>query len=555
MYARTTQHAVGIDVRGVGVTRHGRTILRDVTLSIEPGEVVGIVGASGAGKSTLLDAMAGLRPPTTGTVRFNGRGDHEDGSGGLIGYVPQDDIIHRDLPVAATLRYAARLRLPRGTSAAEVDQAVADTLEQLDLTDRASVRVRDLSGGQRKRTSIGVELLTRPQAFFLDEPTSGLDPATAANLMGTLRRLADDGTTVVITTHNTDDLRACDRIVVVDAGRVAFVGSPDEVRRHFQVEHLADVYLRASHDRPEAPSEAVGDREAVAAPRRRTSSSSKSRPELAGALTQWSVLTARNIDVLRRNRLTVAIMLGAPVLVIGMFTLLFRPGALEIRSSDPTAAVSTTYWMAFAAFFFGLTFGLLQICTETPILRRETFVGLRVAPYLAAKITVLLPVLAVVNLTMLGVLRGLDRLPPLGASTYGRLLATLIVTSIAALTLGLLASAAVADPAQATLALPMLCFPAVLFAGAVLPVPMMNAGGRAISVTVVARWAFEALGHDLGITSLLANHHSGSGPALLAQYGDAFRRSTAGSWSILIVFTGVFLAGTAADVRRRSVTR
>jgi hypothetical protein len=113
----------------------------------------------------------------------------------------------------------------------------------------------------------------------------------------------------------------------------------------------------------------------------------------------------------------------------------------------------------------------------------------------------------------------------------------------------------VADPAQATLALPMLCFPAVLFAGAVLPVPMMNAGGRAISVTVVARWAFEALGHDLGLTSLMANHHSGSGPVLLAQYGGAFHRSTAGSWSILVVFTGVFLAGTAAVVRRRAVTR
>ena len=158
----------------------------------------------------------------------------------------------------------------------------------------------------------------------------------------------------------------------------------------------------------------------------------------------------------------------------------------------------------------------------------------------------LTPVLAVVNIAMLAVLRGLDRLPSLDAATYGRLAVTLVLTSVAALALGLLASAAVADPAQATLALPMLCFPAVLFAGAVLPVPTMDVGGRALSVVVLARWAFEALGHDLGLTSLLANDSTGGGPALLAQHGDAFNHSPAGHWAILAVFTAVFLAGTAS---------
>ena len=136
--------------------------------------------------------------------------------------------------------------------------------------------------------------------------------------------------------------------------------------------------------------------------------------------------------------------------------------------------------------------------------------------------------------------------------TYGRLPVTLVLTSVAALALGLLASAAVADPAQATLALPMLCFPAVLFAGAVLPVPTMDVGGRAVSVVVLARWTFEALGHDLGLTSLLADDRTGSGPTLLAQYGDAFDRGTAGHWVILAAFTAVFLAGTATVIRRRT---
>src|SRR5262249_4931849 len=150
----------------------------------------------------------------------------------LIGYVPQDDLIHRDLPVVDTLRYAARLRLPPGTTRDEIDRIVEGTLGELDLAERASVRVGDLSGGQRKRVSIAVELLTRPPSFFLDEPTSGLDPATAMQLVGTLRRLADRGTTILLTTHNPEDLRLCDRIVVVAGGAIAFVGTPEQARQH-----------------------------------------------------------------------------------------------------------------------------------------------------------------------------------------------------------------------------------------------------------------------------------------------------------------------------------
>jgi ABC-type multidrug transport system ATPase subunit len=557
LLARTTPHvAVGvgggvhIDVHDVGVTRNGHPILHDVNLTIGPGELVAIIGASGAGKSTLLDAIAGIRPPTSGTVQIDGVRSGEPSLRHLLGYVPQDDLIHRDLPVAATLRYAARLRMPDGTPAEEIDHAVADTLARLDLISRAATRVGDLSGGQRKRTSIAVELLTRPRAFFLDEPTSGLDPATAASLVGTLRRLADQGTTTVLTTHNTDDLRACDRIVVVAAGGVAFVGSPTQARHHFDVEHLADIYLRTPPEWSATSDDPVRVQPAAPPPH----ASSADLPDRAGSMTQWIVLARRNLDILRRNRLTLAIMLGAPVLVIAMFTMLFRPGALDPGTPDAAAAISTTYWMAFAAFFFGLTYGLLQVCTELTILRRETFVGLRIAPYVAAKVTVLTPVLAIVNIAMLAVLRGLDRLPSLDAATYGRLAVTLMLTSVAALALGLLASAAVADPAQATLALPMLCFPAVLFAGAVLPVPTMDVGGRALSVLVHARWTFEALGHDLGLTSLLANDSTGSGATLLAQHGDAFNHSPAGHWAILTAFTIVLLAGTATVIRRRTTT-
>jgi ABC-type multidrug transport system ATPase subunit len=531
-----------IAARGLDAARHGHIVLRGVDLYIEPGEVVALIGSSGAGKSTLLDTLAGLAPAAAGDVLYDGR-PTGTATRHLVGYVPQDDLIHRDLTVAGTLRYAARLRLPPGTDSATIGGAVTETLGRLDLVDRAHVRVAHLSGGQRKRVSVGVELVTQPRAMFLDEPTSGLDPGTAAALMETLRRLAAQGTTVVLTTHNTADLLACDRVVLLTDGGIGFAGTPDEACRYYGVEHVADLYQRA-------PATTL-----LRSARLVAKASIEPPPPAAqrhpGAFHQWRVLTARNLGLLRHNRLTLSIMLGAPALVILMFAMLFRPGALDSVHPDASAAVSTTYWMAFAAFFFGLTYGLLQICTELPIVRREVAVGVRIGAYVAGKVAVLAPVLAAVDATMIAVLRALDRLPALDATSYARLGATLLAASVAALALGLLASAAVADAAQATLALPLLCFPAVLFAGAILPVPIMNAGGRALSVVTVARWAFEAAGRDVNLGALLAVDH-GRGQALLAQYGGTFAGTSTALWLVLAGFAAVFLGATAWVLRLRT---
>ncbi|HMK10292.1 MAG TPA: ATP-binding cassette domain-containing protein [Acidimicrobiales bacterium] len=492
-----------IDVSGAWKSvRGGQTVLRDVTFTVAPGELVAIVGSSGAGKSTLLDVLAGVREPDRGVVRHNGAAIER----AQIGYVPQDDVVHRDLTVRATLRYAARLRLPRGTTRAEMELAVGDALHRLELEHRADVRVGSLSGGQRKRASIAAELLTRPRALFLDEPTSGLDPATAAALMRTLRGLADHGTTVIFTTHNSDDLAVTDRIAfMAPGGCVAFVGTLDDALVRFGAHRNADIYDRLAADTC-TPWRAEADdrlRPVAIAPSQRI-----------GAVQEWAVLSRRNFDVLSRNPLTLAILVGSPALVIAMFVVLFKPNAFGVNLT------ATAYWMAFATFFFGLTFGLLQITTEMAIVRRERLVGMRVGPYLAAKVSVLAPILFGVIIAMLATLGALDRLPNLGLDVYWRLTVSLLALAIAALALGLLASAAVTDPTQATLALPMLCFPAVLFAGAVLPIQDMAAAGRGISLFVPARWGYEAVQHDLGI--------GGSG-----------------SLTILAAFAVIFLAAAA----------
>lgn len=233
-----------IDAVWVSQRAGRRQILHEVSLSIQPGELVALVGGSGAGKTTLLEILAGVRVPSAGRVMHDGvpvdaRASH--GSG--IGYVHQDDIIHAEMPLRRTLQYAARLRLPAGTSAEQADRVVDETMRGLDLADWPDVPVRMLSGGQRKRASIAVELLTQPRTFFLDEPTSGLDPSTSAEVMGLLRRLTGRGATVVLTTHDPAAIDQCDQVVFLTrGGYLAYAGPPAQARQYFGVDDVADVY-------------------------------------------------------------------------------------------------------------------------------------------------------------------------------------------------------------------------------------------------------------------------------------------------------------------------
>ncbi|HEY5858496.1 MAG TPA: ABC transporter ATP-binding protein, partial [Aldersonia sp.] len=373
-------------VDAVDVSRHvgGRQILQELSLSVEPGELVAVAGGSGAGKSTLLEILAGLQPPSVGEVRHDGvvRGARVS-SDSRIGYVPQDDIIHLEMPLRRTLRYAARLRLPAGTTAAEADRVVEETMRDLDLADRADVPVRALSGGQRKRASIAVELLTRPRLFFLDEPTSGLDPSTAADVMRLLRRLSQRGVTVVLTTHEPAGIDRCDRVVFLARdGHLAFTGSPTEARRYFGVEDLAEVYDRlAGEHTPQIWAQRFADSRAKPQARALAPQpihTARSGVRRTGVVRQWWLLTRRNVDVLVRNRLTLAVLLGSPVLVTAMMATLFKRGAFDPHSAADLGPAQIVFWIAFAGFFFGLTYGLLQIVGEMAVFRRERLVGLSV---------------------------------------------------------------------------------------------------------------------------------------------------------------------------------
>ncbi len=224
--------------------RKNLNLLQDISLIYQPREFIVVVGQSGGGKSTLVDAIAGYRPATHGKVLVNNLDIYQnfDAIRNEIGYVPQRDIIHMELTVYQALDFAAQLRMPKDTTKEERHQRIMEVLNELDLTHRKDVQVSGLSGGQQKRVSIGVELLTRPGLFFLDEPTSGLDPGTETSFMHLMRRLADQGRTIIMVTHATKNVMLADKVVfLARGGYLAWFGPPDEALAYF------DKY-RSEHD-------------------------------------------------------------------------------------------------------------------------------------------------------------------------------------------------------------------------------------------------------------------------------------------------------------------
>ncbi len=236
-------------------------LLQDISLLIPPRKFVALVGGSGAGKSTLMDALNGLRPAQDGSVLYNGIDYYHNLAAfkTLLGYVPQEDIVHRDLTVERALYYAARLRLPSDFTQEQIEWRIAEVLEDVEMSERRTLLINKLSGGQRKRVSIALELLANPSVFFLDEPTSGLDPGLDRKMMMLLRRLADRGRTIVLVTHATNNINTCDYVCfLAQGGHLAYFGPPNDAKAYFHKTDFAEIYstLEATKEAPDIPQQA-----------------------------------------------------------------------------------------------------------------------------------------------------------------------------------------------------------------------------------------------------------------------------------------------------------
>ncbi len=450
-----TPRRAGLDLACLGVTAASgeQTILHGVRFEARPGELVAVLGPSGAGKSTLIRLLTGYAVPTSGQVLVGGLSlaDEFDRLRTRIGYVPQDSIVHGGLTVRECLDYAARLRLPAGAPPDRREDRVRAVIEEVGLSHRIDSAVAKLSGGQAKRVSIAVELLSEPSLLVLDEPAAGLDPATEARLMSLFRRLADAGRTVVLSTHVLFSIESVDRMLVLSDGRTAWFGRPEDALGWFGTTTYEGLFA-ALERRPGAEWE-------EAFRRRRVEPSLPSPPavlpEPAAPAPQFATLVSRTARLLVGDRRNLAILLAqAPA--IGLFV------SLAHDAGSAAGELAILLDLTLAAIWFGAINSCREIVKERPIYLRERKFNLAVLPYYLSKFAVL-SALGAVQAALLVATVGL--LDPLHGSTAWRL-AALFLACQSGLALGLALSAIVDSTDRAVSLVPIALIPQAILAGA-----------------------------------------------------------------------------------------
>lgn len=491
---------------------NGMTLLQDISLSILPREFVAVVGVSGAGKSTLLDALNGFRPATYGTVLVNGTDLYKNFNAyrSEIGYVPQDDIIHLELTVKQALDYAAKLRMPGDTTPVERQQRVQEVLEDLDMSHRRDVPIKRLSGGQRKRVSMGVELLTKPSLFFLDETTSGLDPGTEAQMMKLLRKLADNGRTILLITHATKNVMTCDLVIfLARGGYIAFLGSPDEALKYFGVKDFDEIYPKVESElspqeweerykRSRQYQKYIVERlrhQQETFPERRV----QRQQQLPGAAVkqvsfwrQFQILSGRNLTILLRDRASLILMLAiAPLLGLLDF-FLWQRQVFDPKEGDAQQALMMLCVAAIVAIMVGSLSSMREIVKETEIYRRERMVSLKIIPYILSKIWLGILV-SLYQAAVFLLFKELAVNLPGGLEVAGKLYITLFLATVSGMMLGLLVSAVSPNQNVAPLLIILILIPQITFGGGLLPINALGVPGKIISQLTPSKWAFESM--------------------------------------------------------------
>ncbi len=507
---------------------HGRLILDDVSLSIAPREFVAIVGASGSGKSTLLNALSGF-DPAEGHVLLNGDDFylHFDLYRSLIGYVPQDDIIHRELPVGQALRYAAQLRLPHDTSEGEIESRIERVLAEVEMEAQHDQIVGRLSGGQRKRVSIGLELLAEPGIFFLDEATSGLDPGLEKKLMYTLRRLADGGRTIVLVTHATANIKQCDHVAFLSEGRLAFFGPPASALDFFGVTDFADIYgeiendpavwekrFRESNDYAQHILPRIQNAESGIRNTQNAPLNTPTTPR-ANVWRQFSILTQRYFELVVRDKVLLTVLLAVMPIVGVLLTMIAAPSALvgdsaarigQIVSESGIYSIAgqaqvVLMMLALASVLVGVFAGSYELVRERPIYRRERMVNLRLGAYLGSKLAVLIGFGMLQCMALVVVVAFRVQFPFQGVLLPGPLemYLTLLLASIAGILLGLFISAIVSNQSSVIYVVLLAVFVQIIFGGVIFDLPGI---AQPLSYLTFTRWTVEALGSTVDMPSL-----------------------------------------------------
>ncbi|MCX4911771.1 FHA domain-containing protein [Streptomyces sp. NBC_00878] len=556
-YVDTGEVSLDVQDLSVAVDRGRKTLLDRVSFPVGEKCLLAVVGPSGAGKSTLLNALTGQRPADRGTVLYDGRDLYRDYAElrQRIGLVPQDDILHAQLTVRRALTYAAQLRFPQDTAKAERRSRVDEVVRELGLEQRVGQPIHSLSGGQRKRVSVALELLTKPSLLFLDEPTSGLDPGMDRSVMHMLRGLADDGRTVIVVTHSVLSLDVCDRLLVLaPGGKVAYYGPPEETLAFFGYQQWPEAFEAFERDRER---DWAGDYLA-SLQHRQYIVKSTAQPHLGQAApapgtvprpskaqswgSQLGTLVRRYAAALSADRTFLAIMIALPFVMGAMAR------ALAGSKLTQETAMNALLILCVGGVLTGAANAVRELVKERVIYQRERAVGLSRSAYLMSKVVVLgtITVLQAVVLTLVALL-GVDLNAPGGEGVLMPPLVEITVAvallSFTAMMLGLLVSALVRKEEVTMPLLVLLAIVQVVFCGALLKLDGVP-GIEQLSWLVPSRWALGAMAGTIGLARLV--------PGDLT--ADPLFKHSVGVWllnmGMLVVLSAVFGYLVARLLRR-----
>jgi ABC-type multidrug transport system ATPase subunit len=579
-------------------TQKGKKILlNNISLTVMPREFIALVGGSGAGKSTLMDALNGFRRAQSGVVMVNGDDFYRnyDAYRTNMGYVPQSDILHTGLSVRKALQYTARLRLPPDTSKQAIAHRIEEALKQVEMLPQIDQTINSLSGGQRKRVSIAAELLSDPSLFYLDEPTSGLDPGLDKKMMRTLRLLADNGRTIVLTTHATNNIFGqCDQVAFLSFGRLVYYGPPEQAIAFFGANDFSDIYskldspetaaqweaqYKASNEYRQYVQERQSNLQEQARQARQARKAVTRGLHIRATLQQFFILTRRYFDLIVNDKLSLFILL----LVLPLIGMLFIPIAnAKSLVGDTTTKINeiiakdnfyqivdstqkVMLMMALTTFLLGLFAAGYEIIKEKTIYRRERMVNLGIFPYLGSKMFVLMG-FGVVQIVAFMVAIGLKVDYPSDGVMMNALLEifiTLVLVLMVGLGMGLLISAIVQNSNMVVYIILVLIMFQFIYSGVMFELPKLY---EPLSYVAPTRWAIQAMGATVDIENLnklgqqyidqingMPIHKSVPAPFKLFLEFKATQEALLFSWGMLLLLWAVSALLTATVLRMQDV--
>ncbi|MFF3056133.1 FHA domain-containing protein [Streptomyces sp. NPDC057909] len=545
----------------------GKQILKDVSFGVPEKSLIAVIGPSGSGKSTLLKALTGYRPANQGDVLYDNRNLYKQFAElrQRIGLVPQDDILHKELTVTKALKYAAKLRFPADTTEAERQSRIHEVLAELKLDIHKDKKVTSLSGGQRKRVSVALELLTKPSLIFLDEPTSGLDPGMDRDVMQLLRGLADDGRTVLVVTHSVAELAICDKLLVMaPGGSVAYFGPPEEALNFFGYTTWADVFSAFENYRDydwagrwrgsQHYQMYAADIDAVAAQSVHMPPPQQMRPpKPQGWMTQLWTLIRRYVSVIASDKGFMGLMVILPA-VLGIVSVVI-PADFGLAPPKPPSkfngdAGTIMLILAVGMCFSGAANSVRELIKERVIYERERATGLSRSAYLMSKVIVLGLITAIQGVIICGIGFATRDLPEEGLimPPAVELCVTITALGFASMMFGLVISSLVKTAEKTMPLLVMFAIIQVVFTGILFQV-YGSPGLEQFAWLMPSRWAIAAAGSTLDLAHLMPPWDQKNPTDL-----DPLWEHTAGQWGMniaVLLFLGIICGFAVARLLRR----